>query len=153
MYFLPSLIDSLQDLHYQFKSNVSTLVLKALSEIVHQPEAENLLKSQPDLYLFKQSSGPVKNLFEIASKASELEMLSGFTVSPFLTLTVDEWIQRNALSMLTFLNNQCLFKVVEKDVSFGRKLFPLLLSTILAMENDLTNRALEETVRILPIIN
>lgn len=152
-------------MQYQYKPRLSSLIVKALIQILQQPEAETLIRARPDLVLFRQAHDTTGTLFGSSPEICNLDVFSGFSVGPFSQLNVDEWVQRNAMKMLEFLQNTTLYRVVEKEVNlnwrvmernlkhilslqlqFGRKILPLLLTVILAQKNDSIAEVVAEKV-------
>lgn len=152
-HFLPEIINNLQTLQYEYKPEVANRILKALPSLVHLQQCATLLETRKDLNLFKQSSplAAVESSSSSSSVASqknisELELFAGFAVNHFSKATFDSWVQRNAKTMLSYLDNTNFYPVVEKALEFGRQLFPFLVTMILGLEEDRVKHAMEETV-------
>lgn len=146
-YFLPELVDALQDLQYQYFPMMSHEIIKALTNVLKQEEASSLLLSRLDLMIFLQVTGSDDKFFDTQTDVYNVELFSEFTVNPFSKNTVDEWLQKNALSVLSYLSNTCLYRVVQKNPSFGRTVLPLLVTIVLSLKCETTNAAFGETVR------
>lgn len=150
-HFLPEIINNLQTLQYEYKPEVANRILKALPSLVHLQQCATLLETRKDLNLFKQSSplaveSSSSSSVDSQKNISELELFAGFAVNHFSKATFDSWVQGNAKTMLSYLDNTSFYPVVEKAPEFGRQLFPFLVTMILGLEEDRVKHAMEETV-------
>lgn len=113
---------------------------------MHQEEASTLLQSRQDLYLYKQAKAVEPHYGNSQKDISELELFSGFAVNPFSKATLNEWTLGNVKLILTYFKNTSLCAVVERAPAFGRKLFPFLITMLLAVEEERIKEAMEKTV-------
>lgn len=149
-HFLPDIVTSLQDLQYKYTPNVPLRVLEALVPLMQLAESAELLKSRKDLIIFKDAhiAPDLNGELEPEKYVTELELFAGFSVNQFSKATFNDWIQRNVKLMLAYFNVPWLQKVVEREPSFGVKLFPLLISMALSLNEEMIKDAMGETVSI-----
>lgn len=111
---LPEIVELLEEILYEYDPELSSLILKALVQIVHQREAETLLQRRPDLFIFKQVTEQVSGFLETPEEG---EKLKGFEAIKFMVICLDDFIKNNAKLLLTQFGNSSLGPIIEKNVS------------------------------------
>lgn len=115
-YFLPRIIRDLHNILYTYKQNMSPVVLMALSGLISSEftSGGEFLHERKELGIFIKTSAPSPKISQ--TDVSELELFSGITLKQFSKASLAEWITRNTKLMLTYLDLNYLFPVVDKMV-------------------------------------